>query len=106
MGAFLQKGDTLMTKNINEEVKQILQQMIDGRKNFIEGCAELSALLLAGNDFIYYDFDEYYSQLQQYPLPEQYHQWDKRSLEKKLKELDGLKDKVIGLSRELLEEII
>ncbi|WP_312476176.1 hypothetical protein [Neobacillus sp.] len=94
-----------MAKEINKKVKLILQQMIDGRKNIIKSCAELSALRLAGYDFIYYDFDEYYCQLQQYPLPEQYHRWEKRALEIKLKELDELKDKVIILSMALLEEI-
>jgi len=94
-----------MTKNIKKDVKEILEQMIDGRKNFIKGCAELSALRLEGYDFIYYDFDEFYSQLQQYPLPEQYLQWDKEALDQKLKELERLKDKVFALSLELLEEI-
>lgn len=88
-----------------EMVKHILQQMIEGRKNVIKGCAELSALSFAGFDFIYNEFDEYYSLLQQYPLPEVYHQWEKRALDKKLKEFDELKHKVIALSIEFLEEI-
>jgi hypothetical protein len=94
-----------MAKHKIEQVKHILQQMIEGRKNVINGCAELSALSLAGFDFIYNDFDEYYSLLQQYPLPEEYQQWEKSALEKKLKELDELKHKIITLSMELLEEI-
>jgi hypothetical protein len=94
-----------MAEHINEKVKQILQQIVDGRKNIIKGCAELNGMRLVGYEFIYYDFDEYYSQLQKYLLPELYYQREKGTLEIKLKELDELKDKVIALSIELLEEI-
>ena len=94
-----------MAKPKIKQVKLILQQMIEGRKNVIKGCAELNALSLASFAFIYNDFDEYYSLLQQYPLPEEYQLWEKGALEKKLKELDELRNKVIALSMELLEEI-
>ncbi|MEV9641588.1 hypothetical protein ABZ756_12885 [Mammaliicoccus sciuri] len=94
-----------MTNTIKEEVKEILEQMIVGRKNIVKGCAELCTLRQEGYEFIYYDFDEFYSQLQHHPLPEQYYQWDKEALDKKLKELEQLKVKVIALSFELLEEL-
>lgn len=86
-----------MTEN---NVKSILEQMIDGIKNVINGCAELDALRLEG-----YDFSELYSHLQHYPLPKHYDKWDKDALDDKLKDLERLNNKVISLSLELLEEI-
>lgn len=95
-----------MAENVKEDVIHILQQMINGKKNIIHGCAELDRYLMEGHDFIYWEFDEYYYELLQYPLPEQYHLWETRALEDKLKEIDRTyREKVIDLAKDLLEEL-
>ena len=89
-------------EKVKEDVINILEDMIEGKKNIIIGCYELSSYLMEGYEFIYWDFEEYYHQLQQFPLPEQYHLWEETELEQKISVLESrYKQKVIALAKEL-----
>ncbi|MEI5909668.1 hypothetical protein WAK64_21980 [Bacillus spongiae] len=95
-----------MIEKVKDEVINILEEMIEGKKDIIKGCSELSGYLMEGYDFIYWDFDEYNHQLQKFPITEQYHLWEESALEQKLKELESrYKQKVIDLAKELLAEL-
>jgi hypothetical protein len=95
-----------MIEKVKKDVINILSDMIEGKKNIIVGCSELSNYLMEGYEFIYWDFEEFYYQLQQFPLPEQYHLWDEIELEQKLTELEiTYKPKIITLAKDLLAEL-
>lgn len=94
-----------MTSKIKLEVQELLRNMIAKEVHVIDGCAQLTAYLHAGHDFIYWDFDEYYSKLLEFPHPTTYHLWEPEILESKLKEFEKYKELVIQLATQLVEEL-
>lgn len=88
-----------------ERVKRILRDIINESTPVNQGCHELSALYFSGYEFISYDFDEYYSEMLDIPLPIEYEVWNQNALQEKLKKLDIYKEQVINLSKSFLKEL-
>ncbi|MGG4345135.1 hypothetical protein [Paenibacillus lautus] len=93
------------TDNNIEELKRILEDMINEKIPIHLGCHRLSGMYHSGNEIVWYDFDEYYNKLNDIPLPSQYLLWNEVALEVKLKKLDEYKVQVLGMAEELLKEI-
>lgn len=88
-----------------ERVKRILRDIINESTPVNQGCHELSGLYFSGYEFIPNDFDEYYSEMLDIPLPIEYEEWNKNALQEKLKGLDLYKEQVINLSKSFLMEL-
>jgi hypothetical protein len=91
---------------VKSKVKQILEGMIEGKINIINGCQDLSNFeVMEEHEFFGYDFTEHLSNFHHIPLPEEYHLWNNSALEEKLKELETYKQKVLTSVKDLLKEI-
>jgi len=88
-----------------ERIRRILRDIINELIPVNQGCHELSGLYFLGHDFIPYDFDEYYSEMLDIPLPIEYPVWNQDALKEKLKKLDIYKDPIINLSKSFLMEL-
>ena len=77
-----------MTSETKLEVKILLQNMINEEIHVINGCGQLATYLYEGHDFIYWNFDEVYGKLLEFPRPTEYHVWEPEALRIKLNKLD------------------
>ncbi|WP_379139114.1 hypothetical protein [Paenibacillus sp. sgz500958] len=116
---FIQKDAEIILKNVlkrvweityfeditYERIRRILRDIINETIPINEGCHELSGLYFSGYDFIPYDFDSFYSEMLDIPLPIEYLIWNKNALEEKLEKLENYKEQVISLSKSFLMEL-
>ncbi|OWR32305.1 hypothetical protein CDO73_01465 [Saccharibacillus sp. O23] len=96
---------TDMDQNNIEEAIKVLEDMITERIPIHLGCHLLSAMHHSGNELIWYDFDEYYYDLSDIPLPGEYELWNQEALKIKLKKLEENKESVLSMAKKMLDEI-
>ncbi|QUL52436.1 hypothetical protein KDC22_18445 [Paenibacillus tritici] len=87
------------------EVQRVLEQIVAKQIPVHVGCQLLTAMLHNGNEWVWSDFDEYYSLLADIPLPDQYLMWNQEALLVKLKKLDLYEEQVIHLAKRLYDEL-
>ncbi|MGG3836392.1 hypothetical protein ABEV00_05120 [Paenibacillus thiaminolyticus] len=88
-----------------EETKSILRRMISKEIAIHTGCHLLSGMYHRGAHWVWYDFAEYCSLLQDMPLPPEYPQWNESALSEKLEKLHSYEEPVLQLARQLLTEL-
>lgn len=88
-----------------EETKSILRRMISKDIAIHTGCHLLSGMYHRGAHWVWYDFAEYCSLLQDVPLPPEYPQWNQSALGERLAKLDSYEEPVLKLARQLLAEL-
>ena len=94
-----------MNSKIKQEVKILLQNMINEEIHMIDGCGQLVAYLHEGHDFIYWDFDEVYGKLLEFPRPTEFHLWEPEALRIKLIKFEVHQTYAVHLVLQLLEEL-
>jgi hypothetical protein len=72
---------------------------------YTKGVIYFSAMYSSGNETVWYDFIEYYDNLSDVPLPDEYGLWNEEALKIKLKKLDENKIQVLSMAKDLLNEI-
>lgn len=88
-----------------EHIRRILVGVIEDSIPIHYACHILSSLYHKGNSVIPYEFDEIYGELLDVPLPIEYSLWNQKGLKVKLEKLIKYKEKVVGLSKKLLNQI-
>ncbi|BFH64794.1 nucleoside-triphosphatase [Paenibacillus azoreducens] len=88
-----------------EELVSILEDVIHEKIPIHLGCCQLSGLYHSGNPWVWSDFDEYYSKLNDIPLPNEYGLWNEEALNTKLTKLDEYKNEVLRAAQQLLNEL-
>ncbi|MFD2331665.1 hypothetical protein ACFSR7_20615 [Cohnella sp. GCM10020058] len=87
----------------NEYIRRILAGITDKSIPIHLGCHLLSALYHKGNESIPKEFEEFYSELLDVPLPKEYTIWNQEALKNKLQKLKLYEQEVIELAKEFFE---
>jgi hypothetical protein len=90
---------------IHEQVKSILEGMLNGTMDLVSGCRRLSKYWNQQNEWIPVIFVGYDSELDEVPLPEQYGLWSKAALGEKLEKVEFYRADILKACENFLKEL-
>lgn len=92
-------------KFYKEQLLWLLEGLIEGKLDIISALRAIAKLSYEKEDLIPFIFIGYESELDDVPCEDEYHQWDKKALQEKLKKIDWYRKNIMEDSKKLFKQL-